>query len=202
MTLIYTGLGSADPVGIQQLRRTYKYFKDYRQVCGDPFGGGSPILGGGFMASGVAISILRAFSFSWGASSPFWGHVGSPSPLGGPCPSAGKSRPCFGVLCPHSGSHLPLFWGLLSPIWAPCPHWGGPCPHFGVFVARQGLPSSVWGGGGKLSPFAGALHPHAPALAPMPVQGPCPFLGTIVPVPVAHPHAGGGTPSLPVTRPR
>lgn len=27
-------LGSTDPVGIQQLRRTYKYFKDYRQVRG------------------------------------------------------------------------------------------------------------------------------------------------------------------------
>uniref|UniRef100_A0A8B9M0C8 Mitochondrial import inner membrane translocase subunit TIM50 n=1 Tax=Accipiter nisus TaxID=211598 RepID=A0A8B9M0C8_9AVES len=124
------------------------------------------------MASGLAISVLRAFSFSWGASSPFWGHVGSPSPLGGPCPSAGKSHPCFGVLCPHSGSHLPLFWGLLSLIWAPC-------PHFGVFVARQGLPFSVCGGG-NLSPFAGALHPHTPALAAMPVQGPCPFLGTIM----------------------
>lgn len=191
MTLIYTGLGSADPVGIQQLRRTYKYFKDYRQVCGDPFGGGSPILGGGFMASGVAISILRAFSFSWGASSPFWGHVGSPSPLGGPCPSAGKSRPCFGVLCPHSGSHLPLFWGLLSPIWAPCPHWGGPCPHFGVFVARQGLPSSVWGGGGNCPHLPGHFIPTLQPLPPCQCRDPVPFWGPLSPCQWLIPTLGG-----------
>lgn len=50
-------LASADPVGIQQLRRTYKYFKDYRQVCG-------------------ASPIEFAFTSLWGCScwKPCWHH--------------------------------------------------------------------------------------------------------------------------------
>lgn len=84
MTLTCTGLGSADPVGIQQLRRTYKYFKDYRQVCGDPFGGGGcPPFWGGLRLTRGGHPHPKSFFILLGSFIPILGTFWIPIPSWG-----------------------------------------------------------------------------------------------------------------------